>query len=745
MDLDALLHGNFHQLGEAVSDWEEMLRQLKDLSDDAHKDLKKKSDGANWAGLNQQVSRSFIDKTVGEFGDAHTEADTIVNILKDTRDELVGYRRQLKDALDRALKKQLLVTDKGHGTFEITCYPERATHSTPQDIEDAKKEIEKILSAATDSDASAAKVLTRIVDQAKYGFSDAHYKDRDSAAQAIKDADDLANLMKDPEHMTPAQFDRANKIMAKRKNDPLFAEEMALKLGPKGVVNFYADVCDPNVNPKLYEARHNQLDDLQKNLGMTLATATQSDSPAMQRWEKDMIALGPDRLKDPSGSPMGVNGYQVMSALMGRGDFDDSFLTSYGKSLMGYERRADIPPQQLWHIADTSIDLNPSGAGNGEDPVTGYLNGLSHSPDAATDFLNDPYDNKQTDFQYLYADREWPDWQDQPGQHESEAGHKALALAVEAGTTGHLPGEKPDPQNALPHTYEQSRLMQSVMKSVSDHPKALTDNPVMAQSLGRSAAEYMPDIYRSVSLDQSGQENLLYPVDGVPADVDRRSATRFLFCVGEDPQGYAAVQAGQRTYMHNLLNYQLDPDVPADQRFHGSPQNAVTDITRTSATVGGVLDGGRLEGDREAGQNRDAQYAKAMDAAKTGVSTAVGIGTGVGTSFIGSPVAGAVVSGVAGTATSAAIDEIFEDTKTHYEADGDDNRQHMAEGAESKTVGMNQRAAERACKAYDVPDADDAASWAYQATEDGYNDADRLGGPDGPLSDLRAKPEGSDD
>ncbi|GHI04449.1 hypothetical protein AQI88_37550 [Streptomyces cellostaticus] len=114
-----LRHGNFSQLGEAITDWEEMTKKLATLKEDAQNHLKSRADKANWAGVNAQVSREFIDKTAREFADAHTQADSITKILKDTRGELVDYRTQLTEAIARAENKNLTVVDTGHGTFTV--------------------------------------------------------------------------------------------------------------------------------------------------------------------------------------------------------------------------------------------------------------------------------------------------------------------------------------------------------------------------------------------------------------------------------------------------------------------------------------------------------------------------------------------------------------------------------------------------------------------------------------------------
>jgi predicted RNA-binding protein with EMAP domain len=120
MDLDALRYGNFSQLGEAITDWEQMVKKLAGLKKDAEDNLKAKADKADWKGANASVSRQFIAKTVAEFTDAHTQADSIARILRDTRGELVSCRAQLNDVISRASKQHLSVSDTGQGSFTVT-------------------------------------------------------------------------------------------------------------------------------------------------------------------------------------------------------------------------------------------------------------------------------------------------------------------------------------------------------------------------------------------------------------------------------------------------------------------------------------------------------------------------------------------------------------------------------------------------------------------------------------------------
>lgn len=399
MDLDALLFGNFSKLGEAITDWEQMTKKLANLKQDAESNLKGKADKAKWAGVNATVTREFVDKTAGEFGDAHTQAQSITRILKDTRAELIDYRSQLNDAIERCHKKHLTVADTGDGTFVVTSNtrPDWASDpsgqinaATQNDVDALTGEIERILRKATESDNTAARALTLLVDQAKYGFSDAKYGDRDSAAKAFADADKMAKILaKNPRDVTSTELASLNSTLARYKNDPLFAEEFATQVGPRKTLTFWAGIADPyqgNYDPE----RAEQAKQLQKNLGITIGRATLSDSDKMQSWEKEIIKLGPDQLGiDDASNP---TGYAVMSNLMRFGDYDDQFLNDYGEKLLAYDKKVNGEGINLWVNNANQGDLNYWGYKNdrGRDPVTGFLEALGHNPDASTQFFAQP-------------------------------------------------------------------------------------------------------------------------------------------------------------------------------------------------------------------------------------------------------------------------------------------------------------------------------------------------------------------
>lgn len=749
MDLDALRHANFKTLDDAVSDWDLLVRHLVDLKKQAEDGLHQAANKADWAGMNASVTKEFIGKTAGEFTDAHTQANTIHKILSDTRDELRQYKKDLDNAVERGLKKNLTVTTTGGGGFTVTMniHPDRAAKGTTlpehseSDVTALRDEVQGILDKASESDNSASKVLTAIADQAQMGFSDANYKDRDSAAEAVKAAEDLAKIAaKNPKDLTPADFDKINAGLEKYKDDPLFAEKFATQLGPKKTLEFWEGISDPHVNPNVGRERLKELDDLQRNLGMTLATATQSDSADMASWKGNMIKLG-DQPVGPNS--LGPTGFQVMSNLMRTGDYDDDFLKSYGTKLMETERKITHDGEvdnRVWQRGMNMPWLNRIGDDSGADPLTGYLKGLSNSPDAATDFFNEEYLPKDGDkgavsnFKYLFEERSWPQEEDMHGD-ELHTGKNNLAQALEAATTGHPAGELPT-MDTPAHTADQAGLMADIVASVSDDPERLTGSGYMSDSMGQMASEYLADINRSTTdveydpklpPDQQSDEwkeiAKLFPNAGAQADLKHADVARFLVSVGQNPEGYAAVEVGQKKYMGYLMDYHLDPDLPEELRYHQNAENTITEISRRSAEVSGSLAIGRQEAVLGPAGEKDSAYNHSVAQWKNIASGTIGTVTGIGTSVIASPVAGAAVGGAVGTASSVVLEELFNGVEGENVKDSGHTVAELWEDSRQKSIAMSQDAAVEAAKTHHLKDAASVGEWARYGTQDGYLDA----------------------
>ncbi|MEU2061328.1 hypothetical protein [Streptomyces sp. NPDC013455] len=745
MDFNALYHANFKLLDDAVTDWSTLVRHLEGLKKDAEDGMHKAANKANWAGVNAQVSKEFIGKTAGEFGDAHTQATTIRNILRDTRNELKTYHQQLTDAVARGRNKNLTVVGAGDGAFTVmgstrpdwSSDPSGRTSTTDQkDVDDLRDEIQGILGKATESDNTAKTVLMAVVDQTRMGFSDAAYENRDTAAAAVKKADELAKLAKkDPDDLTVEEFDRLNAGLRQYHDDPLFAERFTTGLGAKKTLEFWAGVADPMVAPDLTRERREEFDQLQKSLGLTLATATRSDTPAMARWKHEVIELGDQQV----GHRGNVIGFQVMSNLMRVGDYDDAFMTEYGERLMATERkRTHDGTYGAWQQMASDPYLNRMGGDTGWDPLSGYLKGLSNSPDAATEFFNDDFipkggDHKHavSNFTYLFEERDWPQAlkSDFSGDG-SDDGRNNLASALEAATTGHPAGELPTPDTA-PHNKEQAKLFNAIVSSIGDDPERLTDHAFMADSIGQIASEYLPDINRAttdVSRDSEDWKQIekLYPIAGTDSEVHHRDVSQFLFAVAQDPRGYAAVEVGQQTYMSKLMEYHLDPDLPADQRFSQDPETTVKYIAQRSGEVSGVLGLGRQEEIAKPAGEKDHDYDYSVSQRKNWISGGVGTVVGVGTSFIATPWVGAAAGGGAGTVTSVVLERVFKDAEGHalenaademgsrWQAGLEKNNEYVALGA--------QKAAER----HHLANSDDIGTWSREGARQGYINAESI-------------------
>ncbi|MET8981986.1 DUF6571 family protein [Streptomyces sp. NPDC004539] len=685
MKFDALYHANFTLLSEAVTDWGTLVTSLEQLQKDAETGLHQAANKANWAGVNQQVSKEFIGKTAGEFADAHTQANSIYRILDDTLGELKGFHRQLTTAVEGARTKGFSVLPHGDGFMvTLTTRPRDPAGDEPDrtaEMTGVRDDIQKILNQASTSDSSAATVLKAISDQSELGFSGADYKDRDSAAAAVKQADELARLAKkDPHDLTVKEFDQLNAGFKQYGGDPLFAERFATSLGPQKTLEFWTGLTDGR-NYDVVGERREQLDDLQRGLSLTLAGASQSDSAAMSTWKNDMTGLGAKRIGGDSG-PMG---FQVMSNLMRVGDYDDKFLTDYGNRMMATERQITgngQQPNRFWQFGGaggTYQRLNFLGDDTGADPLTGYMRGLSNSPDAATTFFNEPYVSKTdpdnpflrdtdgngakgkvglSNFQYLFEERDWPQETSLSGD-DLHTGQNYMAMALEAATTGHPAGEMPT-VDTPPHNDQQTKLFESIVSSISQKDTLLTDNGYMSDSMGQIAAEYMPDIHRQLHAGNSGEADL-FPIVGSSANPEERDLTRFLYAVGRNPEGYAAVNLGQHSYTTQLMQYHFEhPDVYArDPNFPQaeSLREGVDGIATVAGQIEGIIGAGRAYESEVQGAAADAEYNSALEAAGTWGGTAIGIGIGAATAPMTGP-GGAIIGDIAGTAADEIISSI---------------------------------------------------------------------------------------
>ncbi|MFE2495959.1 hypothetical protein [Streptomyces scopuliridis] len=718
MNPDALRFASFAQLGEAVTDWTAMIGKLEKLRTEAETGLRQRAQKADWAGYNATVTREFITKTAREFADAVTQATSIRNILQDTRAELIGYQGQLKDAIARGAAKNLTVTSTDGGfTVTMNIHPDRAAKGTevpehtPQDVTDLRDEVERILKAATTSDTTAGTVLRALVDGTDTGFSGGKpYKDRDQAAQKIAEADEAAKIYAKGSDATNTELASLNTYLKRNQNDPLFAERFAKDVGPKKMVELYANFADDSqfyVSPRSrtglspeQKERMKLLGALEQGLGGTLATATRSDSADMDTWKRQLLAEGPKDINGPGQNR--VYGYQVMSNLMRYGTYDQKFLNDYGTDLMAFEKknttdeygglqrrvsREDVLP---WDRSGSYERLHYGDDDDGgRDPMVGFMEALGHNSEASTEFLD-----SDANFDYLTQDRDW--MQDQVSEKaKGIAGHDSLGHALESATKGsaydanppvlHRDADTASVAERVIERYGQPAEGTDEKRTQASGSELMKKQAGIEDSLARIGAAYVDDL--NWGLDGSEDDRSLFadPLHGGGRTVEERArfdtgdTKRFLGTLGQNEDAYKIMGSAQQVYTTSMLD--ANPPV-IEPNGDVSATDAETAIMK-GAEVQGILDrawGDQLTAD---GAKAEADYNASVDARTERDKAIIGAITGTAFSFVPEPASGAAAV-VVPIVTGQVEDQLTSQIESNLDAYGESQHRNLADVRQGK-------------------------------------------------------------
>ncbi|MEV7140012.1 DUF6571 family protein [Streptomyces tauricus] len=496
---------------------------------------------------------------------------------------------------------------------------------------------------------------------------------RAANAAAARDAKRATALAKqDPEDLTPEEFAELNTLFALNHDQYPFAEKVVGALGARKTLQLWYGMSNLGSAPGY--GRHSDfknsdaLDEVQKNLSLTVAAATNSEAPAMVRWKKDMVALGGDPIAEPGpppyGSSGGPKGFLVMSNLMRFGDYADKFLENYGTALIKEDKQVLDGPGPAWGATGR---LNHMGNDKGNDPLTGYMKALSNSPAAATVFFAAKHKNEagkpESNFKYLFETREWPN-DSRPGE-ESVTGRNSLGHALEAAMTGHRPGEEATTEN-VKHSKAQAALFSSLVTSVSEDQDLLRNHEYLSDSFANISAEYMPDLHQALTDDQKYREKL-YPTAGSPAILDHWEAVRFMHAMARNKEGYDTLNVSQHVYSAALMTQQAK--YPNSFEYPQEIEETIKQIAYDTGRFQGVIGKGRyFQADKDG-----AEAAARGDAWKEPVSTWGGSVVGSATALATAPFTGpggVVLGGLAGTAADEVFNGIlggFDDGKVEKE------------------------------------------------------------------------------
>ncbi|MCX5226506.1 DUF6571 family protein [Streptomyces sp. NBC_00233] len=586
LKFDQVLHARLGSLQEASSVWSEAVSKLEKSKDKAETGLKGKAEKADWKGENAGVTQAFVRKTAKEFGDALIGATSIRNILRDAHTEFQAAKSELEKLVEQAPGKGIRIDQDGVVSYLI--HPDRRAkdYDGPKpeqaDFEAMRSAIKAAIDRANNADDVASRALRGLVGTDKNNFSGTSY-DSLAAASKAQDAEDAHaayELYKKGDEATPAEIDRLNALFKANQKDPYFAEKFALEVGPKGSMEYWADMGDPSDGSRLGVDHRDKLKELQTNWSMTLATATHSTSPEMEQWKADVIKAGGEPIQTRGTSPYG---FQVMSNLMRVGDYDDKFLKDYGNGLVITERKMThdgrLPADRAWHAMNgMPSHLNWQGGDLGNDPMIGFMEGLGHNPKASTDFFNSSIDltpenakdDKKIDpFDYFTKDREWPEELNDKGDRTKEPGYNALGHALESATTGHPYDAETEGLKDV-RTKENAEVMQKVVERYGSDPKYMHEQPGIDDSLGKMGAAYIDELNRSLETDSDTtmEEKKNSPFGnnddkgksrfGEEFDTgllwNRGDAVNFMGIVSQSETGHSTLSAAEMLYTTSVLD-----------------------------------------------------------------------------------------------------------------------------------------------------------------------------------------------
>ncbi|MFF2162437.1 DUF6571 family protein [Streptomyces sp. NPDC058175] len=662
-------------LKTAVTDWEHMVRKLRDLATGdggntggpgvTAAQLKSRTEAANWNGVNATVGKSFVTKTASEFDDVVTEAESVFAILRDAHAAFTKHKTDLKTAIDDVAKSSIYIDEKGEAHSAVPSgaaagNDDKIHKPTDAELDAAQARVKRILWEAHEDDRIAARALR--------GFAKHGYDFSDQGVSGLKDADrkqgeaDAKYWAKkiregDVKDWSDAELRRYNDSLRDQRDNPGFTETLATDLGAKGTLQFWRDLAAPP-GGAVDGDRAKLLANVQDNLSMTLANASHGNSQAMQDWKHDVIAAG-SKPFPIQGLPMGPYGFQVASSLMRKGKFDSDFMHDYGQGLLKFERGFHGDPDVMWRDT-TNLNYPPTGAAN--DPVAGYMEGMSHNPEAALEFFGESTSEdgkKVSNWDYLVGHgddaRKWP-----MGDDGKPTGFKYLGHALESATLGYDYDDK-DPHIPPMKTEEQIAAREARTELVSrvvgnyNSAETIDKQSGIRDSLANIAAGHIDSINYSEadfggSSGDNGRDSRFGNAEHHLQDFGSQNATNFLRALGSDEGSYNTVSAAQQAYGTSLMVAQ------------GDDEGDVKRVAMHSIMMHGLLDQARFEsigneyGEAKDAANRELEKQGAWRDFFTGavVGTTVGVASEViipthAAAAIAVPLAFEVVGGAAET------------------------------------------------------------------------------------------------
>jgi len=714
-----LLSVDLSSFGSAVADWNRVRSELKARASEAENDMNRKARNARWEGANADAVRPFVRKIAEEVEDLRREAESIWNLMDDAHQELADIQKDVETEKDKAHKLRVHIQDNGDGT--VTCEFRQGTDAATTasgyyvggsgkkrttEEREARDAIEArlnyLIGKAREIDTTSARYIAKSHGADKHDAGHATYKSLDDAQ--AKEAAHLAKkeleLAAHGKELSTPDLQRLRDLTKYNAKDAEFATRFYRELGPEQALRLHgqlgvdASTGGGDTRRKLSRTIQNSMD-----AGLALATLPGGGKDGNRdhlgsTWTAELKKAGkePILLHDPQSNEWGKNamsqqkvlGYQVLGNMLRHGKYDKDFLISVGKDMVETERRNDLGPAG-WpnpHNArrTTTLNLDPHG-GTGYDPMTGLLKGLSHHPDASTEFFNaytgddERGPKEMANFDYFFGDQDTEDpvkprtWPPDGDDDSAKIGKDALGGALEAATTGRPPGDEGEPKK---HSSPQAQLFSRAVehlggKKVAPLVEHGGDLEALQPHMGAMAADYMRDVQRGVTDTPDG----IIPRQGAVAKLnfDGDELGRFLRTASQDPDGYASINhASHAVSAEALRNALHDPPKGHDL------EDAASMGAQPGAEVAAQAAEGRADGIEKAADRVGAaeRYNDSLDKKQELVSSIVDMGLGRLT--YGSDAAGQM----AGVVQEAVFDHYRKDPEKIAEEVAESRRDFLA-------------------------------------------------------------------
>ncbi|MEV5969686.1 hypothetical protein [Streptomyces sp. NPDC051921] len=658
LTFDNVRHAPLSRMKAAADSWSEMRRKLHALAEDARRTMAAKVKAGDWRGVNAEVTKPFIDKTAKEFEDAAKAAEGIHKVLQD------GYRtfRKAQDDLTRIVETEaphqgLVVRSNGVVEAAYSLRKDAVSRPDPetpasdlkerQAIAALQRRIDAVIENCDDADVACANALRANITGDKHNFSAPKYAglDEEEARRAL----DLAGKGRDISH---EELVRLNELLADNKGSKTFSRAFYDGLGARGALEFFGQLSTDTYDyPAVDEQRLADVQALQRNLGLNLATATQGGDAWTEHWSTEMRRLGTERIPLTKYDSSPAFGYQLLGGIMRYGDYDPKFLVPIA------EHVTQLHAKDPYLFANSGSgggwlpnQYNPSGVnGSGFDPMIPMLEALGHSPEAAKDFFSGKPTSYEMDgsvggtldlgknkdgegvdnYLDFFANEKYEFFADIDGHDPDDAKKAAdympdaLGHALEAATLGHA---WDDPRPELRRDATSAEIMADVVTKYGSDAELLKKyQSSIADSLGNMGAGYIDDLNWGLTDNEpdsayaaKGKDMLVHPQFG------REATVEFLSTLGQHPDAYATVSTAGRVYTASMLEAQ----VGADGRIDEAPAR---EAARTGASLQGLLDESRAGQVAAEGMKLHEDYEKAQEkkAAWVEFGTTAAIAAGV--------------------------------------------------------------------------------------------------------------------